>query len=772
MPLYSADAPEFSVNSEQANDQSEPAVAALADGGFVIVWETAYSAAEEALDTDDEIFNASAVIGQLFDAAGNPVGDEFLVNTEFSYYQADPDVTGLADGGFVVTWSSYDDDVDGDDYGIAAQMYGVDGEPVGSEFTVNTQTENSQYGSTITALEDGGFVITWYSGDSDVDGDQYGISGQIYDANGNEVGGEFTVNTEIEGSQYAPSVAALADGGFVITWHGYDADIDEDMSGISAQVYDANGTAVGSEFQVNAIEDEGQYKPAVTGLSGGGFVITWYSDEPDEDADDGDDAEGDGDGRYVSAQIFDADGNTVGDELLVNSSTEGDQTSPSITALEDGGFVITWTTDDASTDGSGAAVVGQIFDEQGNKVGDEFIVNSETDNHQLVPNMATLEDGSFVVSWTTFDEDIDGNGTGIAARVFSDNGLEGTQAADTLEGTSGNDYSFSYGGNDVLWGQEGSDTLNAGDGNDLLRGDAGNDILYAGSGDDEAWAGANDAGADTVFGGSGDDEIAGGAGNDLLVGGIFSDGDFDHFQLNVQESSGAGSGADTLYGAEGDDTLVAGDWHDGDMCDDGAWQPGETDVGSAGDAWLWGGTGDDYLVSGAGDDVLSGGANSDVIDAGAGNDTIHGGTGYNRYELNDQIEAGSGHDVIYAGDGDDSILGGSGNDNIFSGSENDTVYGGAGDDTLWGGSGNDYFYGGDGADVFVYSSGHGTDRIQDFNVDEDTLDLSGAGFSDLSALSDAASQANGGVTIEIGDESLVLLNVVLEDLDAMNITYG
>lgn len=768
MPIYSADAPEFSVNSEQANDQSETAVAALADGGFVVVWETAYSEAEEALDTEDEIVNSSAVIGQLFDADGNPVGDEFLVNTEFSYYQVDPDVTGLAGGGFVVTWSSYDDDVDGDSYGIAAQIFDADGDPVGDEFTVNTQTENSQYGSTITALEDGGFVITWYSGDSDVDGDEYGISAQIFDADGDAVGDEFTVNTEVEGSQYSPAIAALDGGGFVITWHGYDTDIDEDISGISAQIYDEDGNAVGSEFQVNATEDEGQYNPDVTGLVGGGFVITWYNDEPDDDSS----ADGDGDGRYITAQIFDGSGNAVGDEILVNTSSDGDQTSPSITALDDGGFIITWTTDDASTDSSGAAVVGQVFDADGNMVGDEFVVNSETDGHQMVSSIDTLANGSFVASWTTSDADTDENGTGIAARIFSYGETEGTQASDTLEGTSGDDYSFAYSGNDVLWGQEGNDTLNAGDGADVLRGDDGDDLLYGGRGDDAIWAGSNDTGSDTIIGGSGDDVAAGGAGDDLIIGGIFSDGDFDHFQLQVLEYADVTSGSDTLYGGEGDDTLIAGDWLDGEKYDDGVVQLLELDISTAGDAVVWGGSGDDYIKSGAGADQISGGADNDTIKSGSGNDTIYGGEGFDTYELNDLIHAGAGHDVIYAGDGDDSINGGGGNDNIFSGSENDTVYGGAGDDTLWGGAGNDYFYGGDGADVFVYSIGHGMDRIQDFNVDEDTLDLTGTDFSGLSDLYDAASQATGGITIQMGEESLVLLNLTLEDLEAMSITFG
>ena len=47
-------------------------------------------------------------------------------------------MTALADGGFVVTWSSAGQD--GSGLGIYGQRYAADGTPVGSEFRVNTYT--------------------------------------------------------------------------------------------------------------------------------------------------------------------------------------------------------------------------------------------------------------------------------------------------------------------------------------------------------------------------------------------------------------------------------------------------------------------------------------------------------------------------------------------------------------------------------------------------------------------------------------------------------
>ena len=89
--------------------------------------------------------------------------------------------------------------------------------------------------------------MTWHSRDQDGDGE--GVYGQLYDAAGDPVGGEFRVNTTTADHQQYPSAAALADGGFVVTWHS--ADLDGFGDDVYGQQYDASGTAAGAEFLVN-----------------------------------------------------------------------------------------------------------------------------------------------------------------------------------------------------------------------------------------------------------------------------------------------------------------------------------------------------------------------------------------------------------------------------------------------------------------------------------------------------------------------------------------
>ena len=99
----------------------------------------------------------------------------------------------------------------------------------------------------MAALSDGGYVVTWMS--LGQDGSGWGIYAQRYDADGNAVGSETRVNTTTASDQVYPAVAALSDGGYVVTWKSRNQD--GSRFGIYAQRYDADGNAVGSETRVN-----------------------------------------------------------------------------------------------------------------------------------------------------------------------------------------------------------------------------------------------------------------------------------------------------------------------------------------------------------------------------------------------------------------------------------------------------------------------------------------------------------------------------------------
>ncbi len=119
-------------------------VCETSDGDFVVAWSRS---------------GLNGVMAQRYDASGAEVGSAFRVNATQANMQNDASVTTLANGNFVVTWSSLAQD--GSGFGVFGQIYTQAGATVGGEFRLNTTTSNSQNHASVTALSDGGFVAVW-----------------------------------------------------------------------------------------------------------------------------------------------------------------------------------------------------------------------------------------------------------------------------------------------------------------------------------------------------------------------------------------------------------------------------------------------------------------------------------------------------------------------------------------------------------------------------------------------------------------------------------
>jgi len=177
---------------------------------------------------------------------------------------------------------------------------------------------------------DGDFVVAWESSDQEGLGSGSDVHAQRYDENGSPVGSEFRVNAHTTDSQYEPSVAMDATGGFVVAWPSYQQD--GDQTGVYARLYDQDGIAPGTEFRVNSHTTESQYYPSVAMDDGGDFVVAWKSDEQ----------EGVGTYAGVYAQRYDRDGTPAGEEFHVNTYTTEEQENPRVAMDANGDFVIAW----------------------------------------------------------------------------------------------------------------------------------------------------------------------------------------------------------------------------------------------------------------------------------------------------------------------------------------------------------------------------------------------------------------------------------------------
>ncbi len=102
----------------------------------------------------------------------------------------------------------------------------------------------------------------------------------------------------------------------------------------------------------------------------------------------------------IFGQIYNEWGVKVGNEFGVNTYTAHKQSHPDICALQDGKFIIVWVS--YEQDGSEYGVYGQIFDENGNHLGSEFRVNTAWNVSQGYPSISSLDGGGFVVCWIEY----------------------------------------------------------------------------------------------------------------------------------------------------------------------------------------------------------------------------------------------------------------------------------------------------------------------------------------------------------------------------------
>jgi hypothetical protein len=375
--------PEFRVDTRVSGTQTDPAIAALAAGGFVMSW-------SDNTDLLDGL-GGPDVRAQIYGPAGERIGGEFLVNTETIDHQRDAKIAALFGGGFVVVWQDFSGRR-GDECGssIKAKVFGCDGKLLRDEFLVNLETRDNQTDPAVAALAEGGFVVAWHDF-SGTPGDD-NVKARLFGVDGIACGDEFLVNTYTKNYQGAPSVAALVGGGFVVAWNDFSGTMgDFSGSSIKAKMFDRKGEAVREEFLVNTRKRNNQSFPVVSALEEGGFVVAWT---------DCSGTLGDSSATSIKARLFDCLTAPLGDEFLVNTETANCQLRPALAPFQDGGFVVVWTDHSGrGGDASGSGIKGKVFGPLGKPVQDEFLVNTETKGDQGAAAVASLVDGSFVVTW-------------------------------------------------------------------------------------------------------------------------------------------------------------------------------------------------------------------------------------------------------------------------------------------------------------------------------------------------------------------------------------
>lgn len=779
------------VNSFDSDNQSGAGVAALGDGVFAVVWSSYYQ------DGD-----SYGIFLRRFGADGLPLDDnDIRVNTTTSGDQASVAITALGAGRFFVTWTS--DGQDGDDSGVYGKLYDSDLSD-GGEFRINTTTEGGQRQPAVAVLAGGGFAVTW-SGNGSQDGsDGEDIWIQRYDSTGVKAGVETRVNTAAANAQNCPAIAGLEDGGYVVTWQTSDSD----GYGIHAQRFDSSGHAIGAEFAVNTTTLHDQNQPKVVGLADGGWVIAWQSGTYDWDADTSlndvyaqvYNAEGD----TLGDEIRVTDATSIGWEVQIGllatetgfiitwtgNPTDGwahpDAWQRSYTTSLSATITTTGTSGNNDLDGTGG-----ITDMTGLGGGDTYHVDSTADAvhessdgglDEVDASISYVLDDNVEDLILTGTNDIDGTGNDL------NNMITGNAGANRLDGGDGEDTMSADAGNDSLDGGAGNDNLTGGTGDDTYyidtdydtvveEAESGTDLIIAAfTGDvgftiydfvenlEATCTGAADlSGNDAnnsisvsavsaiLNGGAGDDTLSstglnsddlliGGGGSDVLSGGT-GDDTYSISSTDEQVLEDADSGIDTVetyvsleLGDNVENLTLSGS----DAINATGNTLGNILVGNSGNNHLYGAGGDDNLYGGAGDDTLTGGQGNDsyfinqaadlVVESeveNQGTDIVV--TTLTSYTLSVNVENltyVSFASVAFSGTGNASaniMQGAGGNDTLYGLVGNDTLTSYAGNDVLDGGAGADSMTGGAGADTYYVDNF--SDQVTETDEDSESTDL-------------------------------------------------
>ncbi|MDE4176285.1 hypothetical protein PXK01_19190 [Phaeobacter sp. PT47_59] len=486
-----AETPPFDINTTVNTTVAQvdaPHIVALEDGGYYAVW----------------ISYDEAMRFQRFDASGEEVSSGSFEQAQETDHGAVMEVVALEDGGIAVMWR--DDNAVYGSSNVYVQSYDLDGFPLTEATLIVSGNDNDAIGD-LDQLPDGRLVVTWeHQGaietqiigappaaglptelvptmleaadpsyvvmangerilvftSEDVDG--HGIWVQHYSADGVPDQPITKINQNESHFSYANPEIADVGGVPVVIWEDYDG-------GLVGRQLGSDGHPVGSEFLIGARDDQNNNAPLfaasdheVTALGDDKFVVVWTTSLED------------GANTGVKAELFDLDPSGASspvslDEMIVNTTTLSNQRIPSVTALSDSRFVVTWESGrGADVIDSNGGIFGQIVDvglvggtgpgTEMTPFSAEFHVNTTTNSVQEASQVVVLnDDGDFLVTW--FSEQV-----GIQAQRLDATGeVEGTEISFDWDLSGTNYITFDQaialegGGVALMWRNEASDHL-------------------------------------------------------------------------------------------------------------------------------------------------------------------------------------------------------------------------------------------------------------------------------------------------------------------------
>lgn len=336
-----------------AGSQTSPDVAALPNGGFVVVWQTDQN---DAGDVYQSVYDATGALAT--GGGGTPFANQAAVpstGTSTLNDEHSPTVAAFDDGRWIVTMLP----VSGFVSAGVQQIYGPDG-------TLSSSPEEymafARFGPVVVTLSDGAWVAVWKKG-----WDSEALVQGVYNESGLLA---YAQISDFDVLEVPPAVARIAENRYVVVW--------EHQGAVIQRLYEWDGTTI-SVVASSVVPGGGQGHPAVAKLAGGGYVVARQAGGSGATS------------KNIYYHIYGANGTPISG-LVEVAGGEGDQVYPKVMGLADGGFAIVWL--DATSGNVVQRVFGQLT------AGVDTVTGENGVPETLIARPGVLSDGDVIDAGT------------------------------------------------------------------------------------------------------------------------------------------------------------------------------------------------------------------------------------------------------------------------------------------------------------------------------------------------------------------------------------
>lgn len=485
-------------------------------------------------------------VGRFFSPAGKLLHtydfDAGRATSDFP--RANPNLTILENGNMVAVWEKSDSD------GVYGQIFNAKGKALGEQFKVSEDASTYRFAQDpeLVATPDGGFLTVYtrqaiYPNTEDPDV----VYIQKFNKNGVQKGAPTSFDSKVDGLSIAPrefSLGLTKDGLILVSFTGYGIKTGYSTdSNVLLAVLSPSGKLVFGPTVVHADDKtQPQSHSAFVNLPDDKVMLTLY-DETYVQFSYQDSIQG----VDITTPDYFWEGNnkanvksgTTGEDILLGLGgadklsgskgadyIKGGNGNDTLSGGDGGDLLFGEDGDDTLKGDAGSDT---LYGGQGNDM-----LNGGGGKDVLYGGVGTDKLAGDASNDLLFGGDgldrLNGGGGKDELHGGADRDiLTGSGGSDTLYGDTGNDKLIGGAGNDYVYGGDDKDLLKGGGGDDFLQGGDGNDKVYGDSGNDQIYSGA---GNDKEYGGAGNDYIYDSDGNDRLYGGdgadsfVFQDTDF------------------------------------------------------------------------------------------------------------------------------------------------------------------------------------------------------------------------------------------------------